>query len=226
MPPKACLPDPLSLDNIITTLTTASPPEQKAYSIVTLSTVIHHPIVKKILSNPKYNNVLKSIVINLYLIDNYSVECRWEVLTIIGELCRVEHKEKKTSEKKKSGIININANNNNNINNNKETTDGANELAKYFYTFFANYKVLKTRLIDIINDNNNSDPDVAIAAKDILECLPVDNNNNNNNNNKTNLKNENNNENNNNNNNTTETTTDEKIQNETEMLKNNNNNNN
>jgi len=159
----------MSLDSIFETLTTSGvAPQNRAYAIVALNSVAHHPTVKKILSNPKYQPVLRCLVNSLALGDEHLYEARWEILATIGELCRVEHNpETRTAN---DGVTSADA---------ATAASNAvalNMLAKYFYGYFGNLGFFKGALNECINDDGG-DEDVKIAAKDIIEAFTVPANN-------------------------------------------------
>ena len=159
-------PEPMNLEGIFETLTTSGvAPQNRAYAIVALNSVVHHPTVKKILTNPKYQPVLRCLVLTLAQGDVYSYEARWETLATIGELCRVEH----NPETRTSGVSNSSADVGADAASNAASL---NKMAKYFYGYFGGLGFLKSILTDCINDKEG-DPDVKIAAKDIIDAFSV-----------------------------------------------------
>lgn len=159
MPPKAPAtsatpgrPDPITLDHLFEVLASKdNSPENRAYLILALSTVAHHPVVKQILANDKYNNVLKVLILSLMQRDVYAAESRWETLTVIGELCRAEHR--------------------NDVHG--QSADALDAVSKYFYEYFANQPLLKMALEELLKEEAFAfvDEDCRICAKDIYEAL-------------------------------------------------------
>lgn len=155
MPPKTTTPgrpDPITLDHLFEVLASKeNSAENRAYLILALSTVVHHPVVKQILCNEKYQTVLKVLILSLMQRDVFAAESRWETLTIIGELCRAEHR--------------------NDVHG--QSADALNAASKYFYEYFANEPLLKMALSDMITENGFGvvDEDCRICAKDIYEAL-------------------------------------------------------
>lgn len=125
MPPKVPpppRPDPVTLDQIYTQLTSMEVPiDTKAYNIVALNTVAFHPSVKLFLfDDPSSSNntdaaassaspsatasaagklrrekLIKSIAFMLAQRNNAIChECRWETVSLLGELCRLDQTHK------------------------------------------------------------------------------------------------------------------------------------
>ncbi|KAG5512039.1 hypothetical protein GH5_07993 [Leishmania sp. Ghana 2012 LV757] len=112
-PPPPPRPDPVTLDQIFTHLTAADVAyDIKAYHLVALSTVAFHPSVKLFLyEDPKAaaastssstqaaatlnklrrEKLLKNVAFILAQRNNaVCYECRWETVSLLGELCRME----------------------------------------------------------------------------------------------------------------------------------------
>lgn len=115
MPPKAPPPphpDPLTLDQIYDgVVSTSSTAESRAYHIVALQSVAFHPTVKLFLfehtseegldgdslgkaqegNRIRRETLMKTIAFFLSVRNSpVSRECRWEVVSLIGELCRMD----------------------------------------------------------------------------------------------------------------------------------------
>lgn len=114
MPPKQLplppQPDPLTLDQIYDNIVSPECTETRAYHIVALNSVAFHPTVKLSLyehaaptpgepllplvaaqNNMRREALLKQIAFFLCVRNSpVSRECRWETISLIGELCRME----------------------------------------------------------------------------------------------------------------------------------------
>ena len=150
MPPKSSAPmrpDPVTLELIFDKLTSKSadvPATDKAYHLVALGTVAFHATVKKRCAERP--DVLKSIAQFLLLRDPCVAECRWETLSLIGELCRREQKDDDAA------------------------ASSVNNSARIISESFAALPWFRGALRDV--GLENEDKDVPIAVKDILEALP------------------------------------------------------
>lgn len=122
MPPKVPpppRPDPITLDQIYAQLTSTDVSfDAKAYNVVALNTVAFHPSVKLFLfedpaltpitsdaaaaaiaiaaaSKPRREKLLKSVAFMLAQRNNAIChECRWETVSLLGELCRLDQTHK------------------------------------------------------------------------------------------------------------------------------------
>jgi len=149
MPPKQQpRPEPVSIQSIFQQLTVQSSSlESKAYHLVALNTVAFQSAVKYQISERP--DVIKAIAKFLMQRDRCAYECRWETLSLIGELCRREAKEDLEAGQKAS-IVNAAA------------SKCAKELVEIGW--------FRGALQDLIAEEG--DKDVPIAAKDILDALP------------------------------------------------------
>ena len=157
MPPNIAMlrPTPTTLDLIDKALTTTSnmPPETRALHIVTLCSVAHHPTVKRKLAAVEHQPLLRVIALHLLQRDRYALESRYDALSMIGELCRREHRADVVSNQ--GHVL---------------PADDANQRAQYFAEYFLSMPFFRSALNDVSNEVE--DEDVQMVAKDILAALP------------------------------------------------------
>lgn len=151
MAPKAQpRPEPVSLEAIFYYLTTAGVSlDARAYHLVALNTIAFQSEVKsRIAERP---DVIKAIAMFLMQRDRAAFECRWETLSLVGELCRREAREDLQGQR--GSVVNA--------------------PASKCASTFVDIPWLRSALTDIAAEEG--DKDVPIVAKDILAALPETN---------------------------------------------------
>lgn len=152
MPPKQTpRPDPVSIEAIFHQLTSPNVSlESRAYHLVALNTVAFHSTVKaRLAERPE---VVKAIAMFLMQRDRCAFECRWETLSLIGELCRREAREDLETGQK-AAIVNA--------------------AAAKCAQLLVDIPWFRGALHDLSLEVG--DKDAPIAAKDILNALPENN---------------------------------------------------
>lgn len=141
-------PDPLSLEAIFYHLTAKGlSVESRAYHLVALNTVAFNRAVKQRIADRP--DVIRAIALFLMQRAPAATECRWELMSLIGELCRREARENLEGGQRASTF---------------------NEAAVRCAETFVLCPWFRTSLVDVSNEVG--DKDVSIAAKDILAALP------------------------------------------------------